>query len=309
MDLINVIALEYFVETVRLNSFTAAAQYLGVSQSTVSKMVKNLETDIGESLIIRSGKPLLLSDAGQVLYEKGTEVLAALKRLKKEVHAVQALEKGHLKIGIPPMVNLLFTEVVKEFREQYPSITLAISEPPGPAIEQLVAKNELDLGFSIAPVDQRLSLRHEVVASYAVYAIALPELLPRSNSALDLKAIAKKPLLLLNDDFGLTRLLRQRFTTEQLSPTIYAQSSQWDWLISMAKAGLGVALLPEPFCARLPADLVYRVIEEPVPLEWEVALLWNGRYLSQTARAWLECCQSHIEGDWLHEAMALLAND
>lgn len=303
--MLNVSALEYFVETVRLNSFTAAAQYLGVSQSTVSKMVKILETDLGETLIIRSGKPLLLSDAGRVLYDKGSEVLASLRALKQEVHAVQALQKGHVKIGIPPMVNLLFTEVVKDFRERYPNILLEISEPPGPAIEQLVAKNELDLGFSIAPVDQSLALGHEIVASYAVYAISTPDLLPRNKGALSLDLIAKKPLLLLNDDFGLTRLLRQRFATEQLKPHIYAQSSQWDWVISMAQAGLGVALLPEPFCSRLPNDLVYRVIDEPAPLRWEVAL-WNGRYLSQAARAWLDSCQAHIEGDWLHEAMEQL---
>ena len=74
----------------------------------------------------------------------------------------------------------------------------------------------------------------------------------------------------------------------------------------MAQAGLGVALLPEPFCSRLPNDLVYRVIDEPAPLRWEVALLWNGRYLSQAARAWLDSCQAHIEGDWLHEAMEQL---
>lgn len=304
--MINVIALEYFVETVRLNSFTAAAQYLGVSQSTVSKMVKSLETDIGEILIVRSGKPLLLSDAGRVLYDKGSELLVSLRRLEQEVHAVQALKKGYLKIGIPPMVNLLFTAVVKDFRERYPTILLEISEPPGPAIEQLVAKNELDLGFSIAPADKSLALSYETVASYDVYAVATPELLPRSKGPLSLALVAKSPLLLLNDDFGLTRLLRQKFTTAQLKPHIYAQSSQWDWVISMAQAGLGVALLPEPFCARLPNDLVYRVIEEPTPLRWEVLLLWNGRYLSQAARAWLESCQTHIDGDWLHEAMERL---
>lgn len=95
----------------------------------------------------------------------------------------------------------------------------------------------------------------------------------------------------------------QRFAKEQLHPNIYAQSSQWDWIISMAQAGLGVALLPEPFCSRLPPELVYRVVEESEPLRWEVALLWNGRYLSQAARAWLDSCQAHIAGDWLHEAM------
>lgn len=297
--MLNVIALRYFVETVRLNGFTAAAQYLGVSQSTVSKMVRGLEDQLGETLIIRNGKPLLLSDAGKVLYEKGSEVIAALLKLEHEVHEIQALSQGQVQIGIPPMINLLFTKVMKEFRERYPNIMLRVHEHPGPAIEELVAKDDLDLGFSIAPIAQYLPLQHYKVASYAVYAIAVPELLQRTKGAVSLLQITKKPLLLLNDDFGLTRLLRQRFAKEQLEPRVYAQSSQWDWLISMAQAGLGVAILPEPFCERLPSDLIYQVIDEPNPLRWEVTLLWNGRYLSQAAKAWLECCQLHLGGEWL----------
>lgn len=296
--MLNVIALRYFVETVRLNGFTAAAQYLGVSQSTVSKMVRGLEDQIGETLIIRNGKPLLLSDAGQVMYEKGSEVIAAIMRLEKEVHEVQALNKGRVSIGIPPMINLLFTEVIKDFRERYPNIALYIHEHPGPAIEQLVASNELDLGFSIAPVDQHLELQHQVVANYEVYAIATPNLLRRNKEDLGLSQLIKSPLLLLNDDFGLTRLLRQRFAKEQLQPQIYAQSSQWDWLISMAQAELGVALLPKPFCTRLPTDLVYKPITSPELLQWQVTLLWSGRYLSQAAKAWLECCQRLLGGHW-----------
>lgn len=288
--MLNVIALRYFVETVRLGSFTAAAQSLQVGQSTVSKMVRNLEDQLGETLIVRSGKPLLLSDVGQVLFEKGSQLLWDLARLEQEVHAVQALSKGQLKIGIPPMINLLFTAALKEFRERYPTIQVQIIEQPGPAIERLVALGELDMGFSIAPIATDLRLAHNAVVNYLVYAVGVPELLPRNKAPISLQQLSKKPLLFLNDDFGLTRLLRQHLLLEQLEPKVYAQSSQADWLISMAQAGLGIAVLPQPLCQRLPEDLVVRVIEQSQPLHWEVVMLWNGRYLSQAAKAWLECC-------------------
>lgn len=288
--MINVMGLRYFVETVRLGGFTAAAQSLQVGQSTVSKMVRNLEDQLGETLIIRSGKPLILSDAGQVLFDKGSQLLLDLKRLEQEVHAVQALSKGQLKLGIPPMINLLFTEALKEFRERYPTIQLQIIEQPGPAIEQLVARGDLDIGFSIAPIASDLKLAQNPVASYLVYALALPELLHRSKAPISLQQLSKKPLLFLNEDFGLTRLIRRHLLLEQLEPKIYAQSSQGDWLISMAQAGLGVAVLPQPLCQRLPENLVVRVLEQGEPLHWEVVMLWNGRYLSQAAKVWLECC-------------------
>ncbi len=295
--MLNVMALRYFVETVRLGSFTAAAQFLQVRQSTVSKMVRVLEDQVGDTLIVRNGKPLLLSDVGRVLFDQGSVLLKDLERLEQEVHAVQALSKGQLKVGIPPMINLLFTSVLKDFRDRYPSIQLEVIEQPGPAIEQLVASNALDMGFSIAPVATGLGLQHHSVAHYPVYALALPELLPRNNTPISLQQLCKKPLLLLNEDFGLTRLIRHHLFLEQLQPRVYAQSSQGDWLVSMAQAGLGVAILPQPFCQRLPDDLVVRVIEQQQPLQWEVVLLWNGSYLSQAAKAWLECCMPIFQED------------
>ena len=97
--------------------------------------------------------------------------------------------------------------------------------------------------------------------------------------------------MLLKDDFALTRSLRQHFAQAGFAPTIAAQSGQWDWLVAMASAGLGVALLPEPFIHRLagePLEAV-RIVEPEVA--WQVAHIWSGRYLSHAARAWLEVCQ------------------
>ncbi|AQS51180.1 hypothetical protein PAEH1_05615 [Paenalcaligenes hominis] len=301
--MLNVMALRYFVETVRLGSFTAAAQSLGVGQSTVSKMVRTLEDQVGELLIVRNSKPLLLSDVGQVLFKKGGQLLQDLGHLQQEVHHIQALTKGHLRIGLPPMINLLFTSALKEFRERYPTIHLQIIEQPGPAIEQLVASGQLDLGFSIAPIDPDLPLQTNRVISYPIYALGRAEQLPRSQAPIRLQQLVNKPLLFLNDEFGLTRLLRRHLLQEPVQPRIYAQSSQGDWLISMAQAGLGVAVLPQPFCQRLPDELSYRVIEQTTPLQWEVVVLWNGRYLSQAAKAWLECCALvQPEQDW-HELL------
>lgn len=291
-------ALRYFIETVRLQSFTAAAQSLGVSQSTVSKMIKNLETELGEPVIVRSAKPLLLSDIGRVLYEKGPVVLDGLQRLEQEIHAVQALRKGTLRIGIPPMINVLFTSVMKQFREQHATIQLHIVEKPGPAIEQMVAADELDLGFSIAPVNQQIDLAEKVIASHEVYAVGQADLLRRNSSHISVEELATQPLLLLNDEFGITRLVRQIFAKKQLQPTIYAQSSQWDWVLSMAQAGLGIALLPEPFCRRISSDMPAKPIRLPESLKWEVVLLWNAYYLSQAAQAWMDLCGQPLGADW-----------
>lgn len=287
--MLNLNALVYFVETARLRSFTQAAHTLGVSQSTVSKMVKNLENDLGDVLIVRQSTPLKLTAIGEHLYKKGQHILQAITELEHDVHAMQSLKMGRLRIGIPPMVNLLLTHTLKQFRERYPDIALVINEPPGPMIEKEVAAGRLDFGFSIAPVEQGLALKQEVFADFPLYAIAQQHVIDRLNNPLTLAQLANKNLLLLNEDFGITRLLNLHFAKANVTPTIYAQSSQWDWLISMAQAGLGIALLPEPFTEQLPAGMACRQIEDPT-LRWQVVLLWDALYLSDSEQAWLEMC-------------------
>lgn len=292
--MLNTLALHYFVATVDAKGFTAAAKTLGVSQSTISKMIKSLELSLGSELLIRHGKALQMTDLGKVLYSRGKEVLQSIKQLEQELTDAQSLNYGRLELGIPPMVNLLFTQTIKDFRQRYSKIQLKIFEPPGPATEKLVSTNELELGFSIAPIDSRLELKQEIIADYAIYAVGLESLLPKANNVLTLKQLNKKPLLLLNEEFGITRYLSQAFAANNLQTNIAAQSGHWDWLLSMAQAGLGIALLPEPFCERLPKELISKPLS--ADLRWQVVLLWNGYYLSEAAKAWLECSQPYFPG-------------
>ncbi|EBW6088128.1 LysR family transcriptional regulator, partial [Salmonella enterica subsp. enterica serovar Enteritidis] len=73
--------LRYFVEVVRQQNFTRAAQNLYVTQPTISKMLRNLEEELGCTLLIRDGRKLLLTDTGRVVYERGIAILAEFRQL------------------------------------------------------------------------------------------------------------------------------------------------------------------------------------------------------------------------------------
>jgi DNA-binding transcriptional LysR family regulator len=281
-------SLRYFVETVRLNSFTQAAEALHVTQSTISKMVRQLEREVGAQLLIREGRKLTLTDTGQAVYARGEEMLAAMRRLEVEVRDTQAVERGRLAVGIPPMINLLVTPVLKAFRQRHPHIALTLQEDTGQEVERKVAAGQLEIGMTVLPADARLELETAPVASYPIWAVAASGTFPANRTTLALKALSGAPLVLLKDDFALTRGLRLAFKEAGFEPVIAAQSGQWDWLVAMASAGVGVALLPEPFVHRLAIGHLDAVrLVEPV-VQWQVAHVWRRRYLSHAARAWLE---------------------
>jgi len=284
-------SLRYFVETARLSSFTQAAELLHVTQSTISKMVHQLEQELGTPLLVRDGRRLSLTDTGQVVYDRGQEMLATMRTLAAEVRALQANERGTLVIGIPPMINVLFTPVLKLFRERHPDIALVLREEPGQTVERLVAAGELELGMTVLPAAAGLPVATLPVASWPIRALAARGTFQPRRATIALAALKDLPLVLLTDDFALTRSLRRAFADAGFTPKVAAQSGQWDWLVEMASSGIGVALLPEPFVDRLAGDTLHAVrIVEP-ELHWQVAHVWNGRYLSHAARAWLAICK------------------
>lgn len=288
-------SLRYFVETIRLNSFTQAAESLHVTQSTISKMVKQLEQEVGAQLLIREGRQLKLTDTGSVVYARGVEMLATMRQLSVEVRDTQTVERGSLTVGIPPMINLLFTPALKTFRQRHPNITLTLQEDAGRTIERQVAQGDLEIGLTVLPADPELELQSAPIASYPIWAVAAQGTFQKNRTTLKLKSLANTPLVLLKDDFAMTRTLRTAFAAAGFEPQIAAQSSQWDWLVAMASAGMGVALLPEPFVHRLAIGQLDAVKLVDPELPWQPAHVWRGSYLSHAARAWLEVCQEVFE--------------
>lgn len=293
---IDIRALRYFVETARQRSFTQAATSLYVTQSTISKMVRQLEDEVGQPLLIREGKSVRLTDVGRVVYERGQEALGVVHRLTLEVADLSALGRGQLTVGIPPMVNLFFSPAVSAFRQRYPNIELTLSEHGGQVVEQQVASGELEVGATVLPGDSGLDLATREFARYPIWVVGPAGAPWAGGKTVTLEALDNTPLVLLTDEFSLTRKLRQAFDTAGMAPRVVAQSGHWDFLVSMASAGLGTTFLPEPLLDRLDARDTLAVARLTGPtMDWALAHVWPpGRYLSHAARAWLAVCEEVI---------------
>ena len=285
-------ALRYFVETVRHSSFTHAAEHLCVTQSTVSKMVRQLEDEVGQPLLIREGRGVRLTDAGQIVFERGQEALSVVKRLTQDVADLSGLVRGEVTVGIPPMVNLFFPPLIKRFKERYPQIKLRAQEAGGQVIEQRVLAGELEVGVTVLPVPADSGLTSTELGRFPICLVGTPASSWFRVAQPTLATLDQEPLLMFSEDYALTKRLRTGFIQAGVEPVIVAQSGQWDFLLSMAMAGLGTALMPEPLLKRLrlPADVVIRPLCEP-EVSWRVGQVWvPDRHMSHAARAWLAVC-------------------
>ena len=283
--------LRYFVEVVRQQSFTRAAEKLFVTQPTISKMLKNLEDELNCTLLIRDGRKLLMTDTGQVVFERGLAILDEFRQLEAELSDINHLNKGVLRLGIPPMVGMLMAGPISLFRQRYPGVELKISEFGGLTVQQAVMNGELDLAMTALPVEDEEALTTRLLFSHP-----LCVLVPRSGEWLEQTSVspeqlAAHPLLIYNEDFALSRQLMQLFARHDVKPRIAVRSGQWDFLAAMVQAGVGVAILPEPICRRLD-EKTLRWLPLESELRWQLGMIWReGVYLSHSAQAWLKCCE------------------
>lgn len=146
--------MKYFVEVVKNGGMTQASEHLYIAQSTISKNIKSIEDEFNITLFDRRKKHIILTDIGQIFYDKCVEALAVLDDLSLEMGDVTNLERGHIRVGISAIMNVrLFTESLNEFHNKYPNVTYEVIEGGGKAVESYLNSDEIDVGITTLPVD------------------------------------------------------------------------------------------------------------------------------------------------------------
>ena len=108
---------KYFVDVVECKSFTKAGKKNYVSQTAISQQIADLEKKIGGKLLYRDGGVLMLTDLGDIVYERAKEMLLIQSQLEKDVERCK--EKYIIKIGIDNSINKLFWRKMQEMLDIY----------------------------------------------------------------------------------------------------------------------------------------------------------------------------------------------
>jgi DNA-binding transcriptional LysR family regulator len=287
-------ALRYFVEVVRQQSFTVAAEQMFVTQPTISKMVKSLEDEVGSPLLLRDGRQMVLTDVGRIVYQRGQDVLAAHAQLQAELNDLDTLGRGELAIGIPPMGGALFTPAIATFRQRYPKIELKLFEQGSRAIEAALINGELELGGVLQPVDPD-NIDVLPMSRQLLWLVARTGSRWDALNEVPLTQLANEPFVFYGESLALNDVVLNACRAAGFAPSIVGRSGHWDFMAALVLAGVGIALLPAPYCRRLdPAQFTCRPVVEP-EIRWEMAIGWrrNG-YLSHAARAWLDVARETL---------------
>lgn len=283
--------LRAFVEVVRQSGFTAAARALNSTQSAVSKSVRQIEDEIGAPLLDRLAQGPRLTEAGEIVYRRALRLLAERDDLAAELDALRGLKRGVLRLGLPQLGSgVVFAPLFTRFRQLYPDIEIRLIEHGSARLEEILRAGDIDFAASLMPIAEDfewIEVRREPMMA----------LLPRQHplaarSKLKLTDLRDSPFILFESGFALNRIIIGACRRSGFEPKIVARSSQIDFIVELANAGLGVAFLPDMLDERRPAGGPVGIALDEPETDWRLALVWRrGAYLSDAARAWLALLQ------------------
>lgn len=143
-------ALEIFVSVTERGSFTAAAMALQLAQSAVSQSIANLESRLGQPLLIRGTKGVSLTPAGETLLVHARSLLQQAQRAALAMAELDGLVKGEVRIGVSSMLgSYYFPPLLMAFKARHPDITLSVIEGGTLSLRKMIDNGELDLGVIV----------------------------------------------------------------------------------------------------------------------------------------------------------------
>jgi DNA-binding transcriptional LysR family regulator len=245
-----------FTRVVEDRSFTAASRALGMPKSTVSRKLADLEARIGARLLQRTTRSVGLTDVGRVYYEHCVRIVAEVEEARLAVERLQSTPRGLVRLTVPLALSTL-GPIIAEYLGRYPDVR----------VDMLCTDRRVDL------VEERfdLALRAGPTPDSSLIArrlgqirrrlVAAPAVLKQLGKLRGLAELATRPCLAFAPEGG-TWELRRGTKRGKVSVKPRLVVNDYEMLRAVARAGVGIALLPEHLCAEdLRAGLLVPVLE------------------------------------------------
>ena len=252
--MLNLQRMNMFVAVVDSGSFTAAAAALGQTKAVVSFNVRQLESELGVTLLLRSTRRLTLTEAGSLFYHRGVALLKAAENLQDDVRGSHVGLSGELRITTTPEYGAqVIIPALAEFSLRHPA--LHVRHVSSSHHADLISER-FDVAIRLGTLaDSRY--RAALISRFAIVPVAAPSWL------------AQHPVKTLDDLAKSAWIIHERLTAPlrwqlsgphdesiafEIKPAPRLSADSASALMAFALAGSGIALLPEWLVAAALAD-------------------------------------------------------
>ncbi|NWK83210.1 LysR family transcriptional regulator [Staphylococcus sp. GSSP0090] len=238
-----IIQLEYFVAVVKYNSFTKAANFLHISQPSLTTTIKKMEADLGYDLFMRTTKDIKITEKGIHFYNYAQQLI---QNYHQTIEKMYDLNMGHapkIKISILESTNQWISQILSTHAQQFPDQTYLVSE-----IHDQTKIFELLINFENHVAFTNEQINHDDIESKPLYEesyvlITPKNAFPHSHTT----SIASLPLILPTKGSQVRKHLDDYFNRMNLHPNIIIEADRFEAATNFVHRGLGYAVIPRVY--------------------------------------------------------------
>ena len=286
--------LRFFVEIARTGNFTRTAERLRIAQPAVSVAIKRLEDELDLTLFNRQDKRVTLTAEGEIFLGHAQRILAGLTAAQLEMADLRGLNKGEVRIGIPPMLSAyFFPTILCDFKQRYPNLNLSVFGEGAWRIQQMISQGELDMGVIAGrsvpdTLETRHFLREEVV-------VCVPAGHPfAGKSSVTFGEFVREPLVFYKEGYYLRELIFEVLKGVGTEPRIVFETNLYSLVKSLVRGGMGISTFLRMVVT---GDDDLAAVPFDPPLHLDLVIAWKrGAYLSRANRAFVEFLLEQTSG-------------
>ncbi|USK78168.1 LysR family transcriptional regulator [Peribacillus frigoritolerans] len=273
-----------FVKAAEFGSFTKAAEALDYTQSGISRMINDLETEWGVFLFERGRAGISLTSDGLKLLPQLKRICNEHEILMTQIEDLHDMQSGMIRIGtFSSVATHWLPNIIRIFKKDYPKIDFELLLGDYTEIESWILNGRVDFGFV------RLPSKTELETTFLEQdrlLVVIPQNHPLANcEKFPINDLLNSPFMLLEK--GAKAEISEIFEKHHISPQV--NFTTWDdyAIMSMVENGLGISILPELILQRIPHKIIAKELEVPAFRTIGIAMR-EQKSLSLSSKRFLE---------------------
>lgn len=286
-------ALQVFYTVATERSFSRAAEKLNRTQPAVSLAIQRLESELGERLLDRTGREVLLTEAGRVVLEYARRFQNIGQELMVSLAELRDRSAGRLVVGANESTALYLLRPIQEYRRRYPKIKVQVRRSLSSRIPAQLIDGDLELGaISYEPGDARLAST-EIYVDHLAFVVS-PEHRLAERESVSIRELGMETFIAHNVVSPYRETVLKEFQRHKVPLNMDVEMPTVETIRKMVQRNEGVAFLPR-MCVEQEVEqgLLREVRVEELNVERTIRLVYPAkRALSHAARAFLELVEA-----------------
>ncbi len=270
-------------------SFSRAAEKLLRTQPAISLALQRLEQELGEKLIDRSGKDLILTDAGRNVLDYARRFQSLQHEMENSIAELRDNSAGRLTIGANESTTLYLLKHIEKYRELYPKVKVTVRRSLSSKLPNELLDGNLELGvISYDPGDERI--KSKVIFTDALAFVVSPKHRLANRKTVSITDLGTENFIAHNVLSPYRAVVLQQFQMHKVPLRMDVEMPTIETIRKLVQSNLGVAFLPR-MCVEqeIEQKTLCEVRVKEIHVERKIRLVYpTRRGLSHAAKAFLE---------------------